>query len=116
MYIVAAWGIFAVYEVIGEAVFTTRSEWYSILTAVNYPIIALLFVLPIVLLVYTLRESWCDSASLSRTAFEWGMVLLMLNVMVPVGLYAAMFGSGVIGSWLFEALWWVIEAATRLLQ
>ena len=116
VYIVAAWGIFAVYEVIGEAVFTTRPEWYSILTAVSYPIIALLLVLPIVLLVYTLRESWRDSASLSRTAFEWGLILLMLNVMVPAGLYAAIFGSGVLGSWLFEALWWVIEAASRLLQ
>ena len=116
VYILVAWGILAAYEALGEAVFTTRPEWYSILVVVGTPIIALLFVLSIVLVVYTLRESWRGSVSLPRTIFEWGVVLLMLNVMVPVGLFAAIFGAGELARWLYLALWWILETASRLLQ
>lgn len=116
MYILAAWGVLAVYEAIGEVVFMTKPEWYSTLTVVSYPIIALLFALLIVLAIYTLRKSWRGSASISRIAFEWGAILLMLNILIPVGLYAAVFGSGVLGGWLFEAFWWVIEIISRFLQ
>ena len=113
VYLIAAIGILAGFEMVGRAVFTNRPEWYLMLSMLSYPIIALLFVLPLILVIYTLRGSWRGSTSLSRTVFEWGVILLLLNILVPIGLYAAVFGSTALGTWLFEALWWVIEAVSR---
>lgn len=100
VYVVTAWTVFAIYEVIGEAIFGTRPGWYLMVTEYSYPLLAVLLGLPFILVTHTYRESWRDTASRSRTAFEWGIFLLALNVLVPVGLYAAVFGSIFLGKWL----------------
>lgn len=114
-YILSAWGAFAIYRVIGRNLFTTIPEWYMRAVEYSFPIVALLFTLPVILAIYTYRDAWRDSASRSRTVYEWGITLLLLNVLVPVGLYAAVFGSTLLSKWLFSAVWRAIETIGKLL-
>ena len=113
VYIPAAWVVFAVYEAIGEAIFTTSPEWYMRTTQYSYPLVALLFGLLVILVIYILREPWRESASVSRTVFEWGIVLFTLNVLVPAGLFAVVVGSGALGQLLGELYIQLIEAVSR---
>lgn len=116
VYILSAWTVFAIYEVIGRVIYGTRPGWYLMVTEYSYPFLAVLLGLPFILVIHTYRESWRDTASRSRTAFEWGIVLLALNVLVPVGLYAAVFGSIYLSKWLMMGFWGLVEAIGRSVQ
>lgn len=55
IYILGAWGVFAVFDEIGEALFATPPEWYLPVTEYSYPIVALLVALPLILVLQAWR-------------------------------------------------------------
>ncbi|WP_435332823.1 hypothetical protein [Haloarchaeobius sp. TZWWS8] len=45
---------------------------------------------------------------------EWSAFFLLLNVLVPVAVAGALFGSIYLTKWMFEALWWLLVEMSKL--